>query len=130
MMIGYLVLLVTFTKVFLLTGISSKENGMIRSIKENYIFRRAYKKGKSYVFPTMVIYVLKGRGREPRLGITVTKKQGNAPTRNRMRRIIRAAFAAKRDILPNADIIVVARTKCAFVKSTDLEAPIAEVFGK
>ena len=103
---------------------------MIRSIKENYIFRRAYKKGKCYVFPTMVIYVLKGRYKEPRLGITVTKKQGNAPTRNRIRRIIRAAFAAHRDILPNVDIIVVARTRVAFAKSTDLEAPILEVFGK
>ena len=104
---------------------------MLHSIKENYIFRRAYRKGKSYVFPTMVIYVLGGpRQNEPRLGITVTKKQGNAPTRNRIRRIIRAAFAKYADILPNRDIIVVARTKCAFVKSTDLEAPILEVFGK
>ena len=104
---------------------------MIRSIKENYIFRRAYRKGKSYVFPTMVIYVLKGAKQdEPRLGITVTKKQGDAPTRNRIRRIIRAAFAANADILPNRDIIVVARSKCAAAKSTDLEEPIRQVFGK
>ncbi len=104
---------------------------MIRSIKENYIFRRAYRKGKSYVFPAMVIYVLKGgKQDEPRLGITVTKKQGNAPTRNRMRRIIRAAFAAKADILPNRDIIVVARSRCATAKSTDLEPLIQTVFGE
>lgn len=104
---------------------------MLRSIKENYIFRRAYRKGKSYVFPTMVIYVLKGPRQEvPRLGITVTKKQGNAPTRNRIRRIIRAAFAKYEDILPCRDIIVVARTRCATAKSTDLEAPILKVFGE
>ncbi len=103
---------------------------MIRSIKENYIFRRAYRKGKSHVFPGMVIYVLKGgQHREPRLGITVTKKQGNAPTRNRIRRIIRAAFAANADILPPADIVVVARNRCATAKSTDLEGPIRQVFG-
>lgn len=103
---------------------------MIRSIKENYIFRRAYRKGKSYVFPTMVIYVLKGgRSHEPRLGITVTKKQGNAPTRNRIRRIIRAAFAAQKEILPCKDIVVVARSKCAGAKSTDLERQIVQVFG-
>ncbi|MBQ6946649.1 MAG: ribonuclease P protein component [Clostridia bacterium] len=104
---------------------------MIRSIKENYIFRRAYRKGKAYVFPAMVIYVLKGaRQTEPRLGITVTKKQGNAPTRNRIRRIIRAAFAAQADILPNRDIIVVARSRCATCKSTDLEGLIQQVFGE
>ncbi len=103
---------------------------MIQSIKENYIFRRAYRKGKSYVFPTMVIYVLREKKERARLGITVTKKQGGAPTRNRIRRIIRAAFAKYEDILPPQDIVVVARTKCAFVKSTDLEAPIREVFLK
>ena len=104
---------------------------MIRSIKQNYIFRRAYRKGKSYVFPTMVIYVLgSGRQNETRLGITAAKKLGNAPTRNRIRRIIRAAFAKYADILPKCDIVVVARSKCAFVKSTDLEAPILEVFSQ
>ena len=104
---------------------------MIRSIKENYIFRRAYRKGKSYVFPTMVIYVLKGgKQTEPRLGITVTKKQGNAPTRNRIRRIIRAAFAACADLLPPCDIIVVARTRCAVAKSTELEELVRQVFGE
>ncbi len=103
---------------------------MIASIKENYIFRRAYRKGKSYVFPTMVIYVLKGgSSQKTRLGITVTKKQGNAPTRNRIRRVIRAAFAAQKDILPCQDIVVVARSKCATVKSTQLEEQIRQVFG-
>lgn len=103
---------------------------MLRSVKENYIFRRAYRKGKSFVFPTMVIYVLRSKQKQARLGITVSKKQGGAPTRNRIRRIIRAAFAKYEHILPPCDIIVVARSRCAFVKSTDLEAPIQEVFSK
>ncbi len=101
---------------------------MITSIKENYIFRRAYRKGKSIVLPTMVLYILPSRQKKTRLGITVTKKQGNAPTRNRIRRIIRAAFAESETLLPKADIIVVARTKCAFVKSTTLVQQLRSVF--
>lgn len=101
----------------------------IPSVKENYIFRRAYRKGKSYVFPELVLYVLKTRRKYPRLGITVTKKQGNAPTRNRIRRVVRAGFAAKRDILPNADIIAVARSRSVHLKSTDVELLLEKVFG-
>lgn len=101
---------------------------MIPSVKENYIFRRAYRKGKQYVFPSMVVYVLPKEGTGPRLGITVTKKQGNAPTRNRIRRIIRAAFSENRDILPNKDIIVVARSRCAVAKSTEIAALVREIF--
>ena len=100
---------------------------MITSIKENYIFRRAYKKGRCFVCPLFVMYVLKSRGKTPRLGITVTKKQGNAPTRNRIRRIIRAAFAEMAADLPVADIVVVARGRSRNAKSTDISAALAEM---
>ena len=102
----------------------------IRSIKENYIFRKAYRKGKSFVTPLMVVYVLKSKNRAARLGITVTKKQGNAPTRNRIRRIVRAAFYAQYDRLPKADIVVVARSRMATAKSTDVEAALAKILEK
>lgn len=101
---------------------------VIKSVKENYIFRRAYRKGKSYVFPDMVVYVLPKKQSFPRLGITVTKKIGNAPTRNRIRRIVRAAFAEHADLLPNADIIVVARTRCATSTSTHLAEIVRQIF--
>ncbi len=100
---------------------------MITSIKENYIFRRAYKKGRCFVCPLFVMYVLKSRQNAPRLGITVTKKQGNAPTRNRIRRILRAGFAAHADELPKADIVVVARGRCRSAKSTDISAALAKM---
>lgn len=101
----------------------------IPSVKENYIFRRAYRKGKCYVFPELVLYVLKTKRDFPRLGITVTKKQGNAPARNRIRRVVRAGFAAQREILPRADIIAVARSRSVQMKSTDVELLLQKAFG-
>ena len=56
-----------------------KENG----IKENYEFRRAYKRGGALVSPYAVIYVFKTKGSRVRLGITVGKKIGKAVKRNR-----------------------------------------------
>lgn len=90
-------------------------------IKENKDFRRIYTRGKSYVSPVLVTYVLKNRSGDVRIGITTSKKTGNAVKRNRARRIIREAF---RMIAPQVkqgyDFIFVARGKTPFVKSTDI----------
>lgn len=52
-------------------------------IKENRDFRRIYTRGKSYVSPVVVTYVLKNRSQNVRVGITTGKKTGNAVKRNR-----------------------------------------------
>ena len=91
------------------------------SICENRDFRRIYARGKSYVGKSLVTYVSKNRENCVRIGITAGKKVGNAVLRNRSRRIIRESF---RLLAPKVklgtDLIFVARTKTAFLKSTDL----------
>lgn len=88
---------------------------------ENSSFRRAYSRGKSYVSPVLVTYVLKNRAHCIRVGITTSKKTGIAVKRNRSRRIIREAA---RQVLPGLsgsyDLIFVARAKTPYVKSTDV----------
>ena len=82
------------------------------SLKQNYEFRRLYKKGNSCVKPSVVVYSGKGVGQAVRLGITVSKKLGGAVCRNRAKRRIRALFSSYiNDIKPGTDICVVARHK-------------------
>lgn len=64
----------------------------IAKINQNRDFRRAYSKGKYAAHPTLVTYAVKTAQVRPRLGITTSKKVGNAVQRNRARRIITAAF--------------------------------------
>ena len=61
-------------------------------ICNNNEFRRAYARGKCFVTPVVVVYVLKNRTGNVRVGITTSKKIGNAVRRNRSRRVIREAF--------------------------------------
>ena len=78
----------------------------IVAVNENRDFKRAYAKGKSSV------------------GITASKKIGNAVQRNRSRRVIRAAFQSllpRMDKNRNLDLIFVARGKTPFVKSTAVQ---------
>lgn len=103
----------------------------IESVKENVSFRRAYHKGKSASLGAVNVHWRKNRLGVRRLGITVSKKIGCSPLRNRIRRIIRAAAYSCQDILPqNCDIIIVARSASAPLKSTDIERVLRGYFEK
>lgn len=96
-------------------------------INQNRDFQRTYGKGKSYVSPVLVTYVLKNRRNRLRMGITTSKKTGNAVRRNRSRRVIREAFRTMtREIRPGFDLVFVARAKTPTVKSTDLRLVMAQ----
>lgn len=86
-------------------------------IKENKDFQRAYARGKFYVSPVLVSYVIKNRKKTLRVGITTSKKVGNAVKRNRSRRVIRESIRSLAErVKPGYDLIFVARTKTPFVK--------------
>lgn len=90
-------------------------------ICRNNDFRRIYARGKSYVSRLVVVYALKNRTKNVRVGITTSKKVGNAVQRNRSRRVIREAFRALAPrVRPGFDLVLVARGKTPYVKSTDV----------
>ena len=81
-----------------------------RPIRRNSEFGRVYARGKSYVNPALVLYVLKTRGRNTRVGLTATKKIGHAVQRNRARRVMKAAIDEHLDYnIGGYDLIFVAR---------------------
>ncbi len=100
------------------------------SLKENTDFNRTYYRGKSCAKPAVVVYVLKNRVGVCRVGITTSKKIGNAVERNRSRRIIRAAFqsiAKSCDFEGKSyDFVFVARTKTKYLRSTHVEKAMKE----
>lgn len=93
----------------------------IVSICRNNDFRRAYSKGKNFVGSLVVSYVRKNRLGTVRVGITTSKKIGNAVQRSRSRRVIREAY---RQLAPRVkdgyDLVFVARGRTPHVKSTEV----------
>ena len=99
----------------------------IFKIKENYCFRRAYKKGKALVSPFFVIYAVR-TGKGTRLGITAGKKLGGAVKRNRAKRVITAAFReCAPGIAARYDYVIVARTRILGIKSTEAAASMKKL---
>lgn len=97
------------------------------TLKQNTDFHRAYGRGKSCASPVLVTYVVRNRCQCCRVGITTSKKIGNAVERNRCRRIIRAAFSAmKNECKDGYDIVFVARFKTKQVKTQDIALAMRE----
>lgn len=88
------------------------------TLNSNGDFRRLYNRGKTVTDPALVVYYSKNRAGICRIGITTSKKIGNAVERNRSRRIIRAAAAEViAEAPPCWDFVFVARSKTKYLKS-------------
>lgn len=113
------------------------------AISEHHLYNKAYRKGKSYVGNLVAVYVLKDYCAEKlakahpekqyvnRVGLSVSKKLGGAVTRNRVKRIIRAAYDTQKPLLKRGFLIVIAaRGASVNKKSTDIARELETAFAK
>jgi ribonuclease P protein component len=71
-----------------------------------YQFRRVYEKGRRYNSFLFTLFALKNSEPSTRLGVTVTRKVGNAVQRNRCKRILREIFRLnKAAMTENLDLV-------------------------
>lgn len=93
------------------TAVSPQRPGRGR-LSRSAEFDRVFRQGRSHAGRDLVLYVF-SRGEEagePRLGLAVGRKVGGAVERNRVKRVLREAFAAEGARLPaGSDAVVIAR---------------------
>lgn len=93
-----------------------------QSLKDEKVFRVIFRKGNRTGCPYLTAFYFKNRRPYNRLGLSVGKKVGGAVSRNRAKRIIRAAYRRNELILPiGYDIVIVPRPEISDKKSTDLD---------
>jgi ribonuclease P protein component len=79
-------------------------------LKKRYEFRQAQLSGRRIHTPHFLIVVQPNALQNTRLGITVTKKVGNAVQRNRIKRVVREVFRRNRQLFPiSHDLVFIAK---------------------
>jgi ribonuclease P protein component len=99
-----------------------------RRLSRSGDFDRVYRDGRSHANRFLVVYSFPRAGEdEPRLGISVGRKVGGAVARNQVKRMLRDAFWACGDSLPDGhDFVIVARPDMAAVASDRGAAGVEE----
>jgi ribonuclease P protein component len=91
----------------------SRRRSRRRRLSRSAEFDRVYREGRSHANRYLVVYSFPREGddeADPRLGVSVGRKVGGAVERNRVKRLLRDAFWAVVDELPDGhDFVVVAR---------------------
>ena len=111
------------------------------TIKEHHLYNKTFQRGKRYSGKNVSVFVLRDlaakrlRKENPekqfynRFGVAVTKRVGGAVQRNRVKRILRAAYRAIEPELKTGFLVVLSpRDGILNVKSTDVECELRRGF--
>lgn len=105
-------------------------------LRENRDFRRVYGRGRSYVHDLAVLYVLRRSAEAAeeapgrRIGFVVSKKQGDAVVRNRIKRRLREAVRLRLTELREGtcDLIFVGRSRLKSASWQTVQAAVNDLF--
>ncbi|MDE6849955.1 MAG: ribonuclease P protein component [Clostridia bacterium] len=96
-------------------------------LKKNVDFQRLFKKGKKVYSKYLTLIYTPDREKTV-MGIALSKKHGKAVKRNRIKRLIRAAFSNNFDKLGGSYSIVILPRICPELSYSDVEKSLLTCF--
>jgi ribonuclease P protein component len=94
-------------------------------LRNSWEFKRVWKMGCKLHTPHFILLLAENTSHTSRLGLTVSRKVGNAVVRNRVKRLVRDFFRHNKDNFPTTiDFSVVAKRNAASLSSLDVYAEL------
>ena len=101
------------------------------SLKENFEFRRLYRKGRSAAGPNLVLYARCTDRSVNRVGITVSAKLAKAVRRNKVRRRLREIYRLNEQrFRRGVDLVAAVRSRGVLAPYRVLEREFLSLAGK
>lgn len=99
-------------------------------VKKDKEFQAVFTRGASVANRQFVVYALKKEQQTHfRIGLSVSKKIGNAVVRNQVKRYVREACQLHEDSLaPNYDFVIIARNPAAKMTAQEVADSLRHVF--
>jgi len=97
-------------------------------VKREKDFKAIFKDGTSFANRKFVVYQLENQQNHFRVGLSVSKKLGNAVTRNQIKRRIRHIIQnAKGSLVDHVDFVVIARKGVETLEYVEMEKNLLHV---
>jgi ribonuclease P protein component len=98
-------------------------------VKKNKDFQEIFQKGRSFANRQFVVYALKKEDQDYfRIGLSVSKKLGNAVTRNQIKRYVRQSILElKEQVASGNDYVIIARKPAAEMDFFEVKKSLTHV---
>ena len=98
-----------------------------RRLKKNGDFQKLFKKGKRAFSPALTV-IYTSCSQKTVMGIAISKKHGKAVVRNRVKRLIRAAFSNNMEKLKGSYSLVILPKVCEEYSYKNIEKSLISCF--
>lgn len=103
----------------------NKEN----RLRKNMEFKKVYKTGKNYWNRNLILYIRKNGKENTRIGVSITKKIGNAVVRNKLKRRIKSV---NQDYITSIklgyDLVIIPKKNAVGLTFKDLESAVKHIY--
>lgn len=98
-------------------------------IRTSRDYKEVKKMGCKLYTPHFVLFIKKNGCDHPRLGVTVSRRVGNAVTRNRVKRYIKEFFRTNKQNLYHYDYSIIARNRANILFYDDIDRELSILIG-